>query len=70
MAVTQADIDALVDALKNPSQAVQFSDGRRVQYRSVAEIREALAALRLELAAALSPGVPSVKSTLTTYTRG
>ena len=38
MAWTQADIDALDDALKDPSLEVTFSDGRKHKYRSVEEI--------------------------------
>lgn len=41
MAWTQADIDALDEALKDPTSEVSFSDGRKHKYRSISEIIQA-----------------------------
>lgn len=61
---TQADLDALEAALARGESRVRFADGREVEYRSVAELRSALAAL--------SPRVSSVpfnRTTLTSFAR-
>lgn len=42
MALTQADVDALEKALVSGELTVEY-DGRRVTFRSTAEIRDALA---------------------------
>lgn len=57
---TQADLDALEAALAQGEMRVRFADGREVQYRTVAELRSALAAL--------SPRVSSVPFNRTTLT--
>lgn len=52
MAVTQADIDALTDALSSGERVVRMPSGATVEYRSVAEISAARDRLTAELAAA------------------
>lgn len=49
MAVTQDDIDTLLGAIAQGHSSVRLADGRQVVYRSVAELRDALALLRGEL---------------------
>lgn len=42
MAFTQTDIDALKEAIGSGALKVRYADGREVQYRSLAEMREIL----------------------------
>jgi hypothetical protein len=56
MAFSQTDIDAIKAALaanaaQGGAQIVRFADGRQVQYRSVAEMREILALAQADVAA-------------------
>ena len=46
---SQADVDAILDAIAGGQQRVRFADGRDVWYRSVAEMQQALAVIRGEL---------------------
>lgn len=48
MAYTQADLEALEAALAKGEKRVTFGD-KTVEYRSVAELREAILAVRHEL---------------------
>jgi hypothetical protein len=57
----QANIDALEEGLGNPELIVQMPDGRRVQYRTVTEIRQAIAYNQQKLAEAAG------KKSRTTY---
>lgn len=57
---TQDDIDRIIAAIARGTQSVRLSDGRMVVYRSVAEMREALAVLRSEMETA-------TESSRTTY---
>lgn len=41
MAVSQADIDALNEAIAQGERMVRFSDGRMVEYRSVPDLIQA-----------------------------
>ena len=41
----QANLDAINQALGSPTLKVRFSDGREVTYRSVDELRKAMAAM-------------------------
>ncbi len=52
MAYTQSNLDALKAALATGELEVQFSDGRRVRYRSIAELREAISVVAAEVATA------------------
>ena len=52
MAVTQADLDALIAARMSGVSQVRFSDGRQVTYRTDAEMERAIAFARDELTAA------------------
>lgn len=49
MPVTQDDLDRVTHAIATGERRVRFSDGREVEYRSVADLRDALALLRAEL---------------------
>lgn len=49
MAVTQADIDALLSAIALGESKVRFADGREVTYRGVADMERALGVLRKEV---------------------
>ena len=51
MAFTHAQLDALETALASGALTVEY-DGRRVTYRSVAELKEAIAEVRTALDAA------------------
>lgn len=48
MAFTTADADALKSAIASGVRDVQYSDGSRVQYRSLSEMKEALAMIQAE----------------------
>lgn len=49
MAVTQSDLDTVTRAIATGERRVKFSDGREVEYRSIADLRDALALLRNEM---------------------
>lgn len=51
MTISQTDIDALNQALAQGERMVRFSDGRAVEYRSVAEIIAARDDLQRQLSA-------------------
>lgn len=63
MSTAQLDamIEALVAAIGSATLSVQFGD-RRVQYRSISEMREALATLRDERARLDAGSDPVVRS--------
>ena len=48
----QANLDALNQALGNPTLKVRFTDGREVTYRSVDDLRKAKAEIEEDLRAA------------------
>ncbi|NMG46745.1 hypothetical protein GO613_01300 [Azoarcus communis] len=50
MALSQADIDALNEAIALGERMVRFSDGRQVEYRSVPELIQARDDLQRQLA--------------------
>lgn len=52
MAVTQDDLDKVTRAIATGERRVKFSDGREVEYRGIADLRDALALLRAEMNAA------------------
>jgi hypothetical protein len=66
MAVTQADLDTVTRAIATGERRVKFSDGREVEYRSVADLRDALALLRTELNAT---GAPADRDIMTSFER-
>jgi len=55
MAWTQGDIDRLKAAIATGVREVQYADGTRSVYRSLGEMREVLALMRAEVAAAAGP---------------
>jgi hypothetical protein len=63
MAFTLADEDAISAAIVREEAEVRFADGRTVKYRSVAEMREALAIARSERS------VPMNRTTLAGFRR-
>jgi hypothetical protein len=68
MAWSQADVDALDQALKAGAKRVRFSDQREVEYHSLDEmlkLREAMVAV-----VASSSGSGRASSTLAQFTKG
>lgn len=63
MALTQADEDAILAAIARGESEVRFSDGRMVKYRSIGDLRQALAVARSERS------VPMNRTTLTSFRR-
>lgn len=59
MAWTQSDIDALKTAIATGAVDVTYSDGSRVTYRSLAEMKEILAGMEAEVA---GPGVSRART--------
>ncbi len=49
MAIVQADIDAMKAALVSGELTVQHSDGRRITFRSIKELKEAIAFAEAEV---------------------
>jgi hypothetical protein len=52
MAWTQADIDALKAAIATGARSVQYSDGSRIDYRSLREMEAVRAKMESEVSAA------------------
>lgn len=52
MAYTQSDLDALSAAITSGIQEVQYADGRRVRYQSLADMRALRTDMKQEVAAA------------------
>lgn len=55
MAYTQADADALKAAMASGAQRVRYSDGSEVEYRSLAEMKEALSMIQAEASPPVKP---------------
>lgn len=51
MAFTQTDIDALKAAIATGAMRVRYADGREVEYRTLAEMREVLRMMTDEVSA-------------------
>lgn len=51
MAWVQADVETLKAAIASGALSVRYSDGREVTYRSLAELRDALALVQGEVSA-------------------
>jgi hypothetical protein len=60
MAYTQADLDALKEAMKTGVRSVTYPDGRMITYRSMAEMKEAYRMIADEVVAR-SPSVMIAK---------
>lgn len=58
MALSQSHVDALERALASGALTVESPDAGKVTYRSVAELKVAIAYAREQLAAAASTNVP------------
>ena len=69
MAYSQADLNRLQAALADPTQKVRFDDGREVTYRSLSEIRQAIADISADLARQASGGRPMALARRTTFRR-
>jgi hypothetical protein len=52
MAYTNDDLAALERGLSSPELRVTFTDGRSIEYRSIGELREAIAEVKASLASA------------------
>lgn len=63
MALSVADEAALLSAIAQGESEVRFADGRTVKYRTVGELREALALVRSERS------VPMNRTTLAGFRR-
>lgn len=61
MAWTQSDIDALKKAIATGAQEVEYADGRRVRFRSLAHMRETLALMEEGVSGTQQPRVSYVK---------
>jgi hypothetical protein len=61
MAWTQTDVDALKDAIASGTKDVQYSDGSRIVYRSLAEMRETLSMMEAEVAGSSTARVRTVR---------
>lgn len=48
MAYTQTDIDDLKAAIASGALRVRYADGREIQYRSLADMRETLSIMQAE----------------------
>lgn len=67
MSVTQADIDALDRMIVSGVLSTSY-DGKRIEYRSMAELRAARATAAAQLAAATGTGAASYSNP--TFSRG
>lgn len=50
MAYTSADLNRLQAAVADPARKVRFDDGREVEYRTMQELRDAIAVVTADLA--------------------
>jgi hypothetical protein len=66
---SQADVDAILTAMVGNVLQVHFADGRRVIYRSIPEMREALSIIRDEIAAGSTSYDNTARSTFVTVCR-
>lgn len=66
---SQADVDIILAAIAHGTQQVVFADGRRVTYRSIPEMREALSIIRDEIAASSTSYDNTARSTFVTVCR-
>ena len=65
MAWTQADLDALNRAIATGAREVEFADGRKVAYRSLADMRS----IRDEIAVAVGAAAPRPRVTFAEHCR-
>lgn len=49
MAYTQTDLNRLQAAIADPARKVRFEDGREVEYRTMAELQNAIAMVSADL---------------------
>ena len=61
MAWTQDDADALKSSIAAGVKDVQYSDGSRIVYRSLAEMRETLALIEAEVAGSGTTRVRTIR---------
>lgn len=67
VALTQTDLDRLEAALATGELTVDYGEGRRVTYRSIAELRQAIDYTKAQLQAASADGATT--SSVTSFTR-
>lgn len=65
MSWTQADLDAINQAMATGAMEVRFADGRLVKYRSLAEMRS----IRDEIASAIGAVPESPRTTYASFSR-
>lgn len=56
MAFTQTDIDKLKAAIGTGARKVRYSDGREVEYRTLAEMREVLTMMQADVSSSSGSG--------------
>lgn len=61
MAWTQDDVDALKVAIATGVKDVQYSDGSRMTYRSLAEMKDILGGMEAEIAGATAKRARTVR---------
>ena len=66
MALSQSDVDAIKAAIVSGVRRVKFADGREVEYRTVDEMKQALALAEADVAAASGN---SARSSVATFCR-
>lgn len=65
MALNQADLASIEEAIATGALKVRFADNREVTYRSLAEMRS----IRDEIAAALGAKPPPLRTTYASFSR-
>jgi len=69
MAYSQADLTRLQAAIADPARKVRFDDGREVEYRTMAELRSAIADVSADLARQAAGNRPVALARRTTFRR-
>lgn len=69
MAYTEADLNRLQAAVADPTQKVRFDDGREVTYRTMSELRTAIADVSTALARQANGNRPVALARRTTFRR-
>jgi len=64
MAYTQADLDTLSAALVGGIQEVQYADGRKVRYQSLADMLALRNAMKAEVTASAAQTNPPLRATV------
>ena len=70
MAWTESDLLTISAAIVSGKKAVTFADGRKIEYQSVAEMRQVRSDMIAEISAAASAVNPRTRSTVGVVRRG